>query len=309
MPATIVILPTWNEAENLPRMVAALLALPLECLRVLVVDDNSPDGTGRLADDLVRQHPDRVSVLHRARREGYGPATMAGFMAALQTDATCVVQMDCDFSHQPRYLPDLIAQADNADVVIGSRYVPGGSVDANWSLARKLLSWWANSVYVRLLLNLPVRDVTGGYRLWRRETLTGLELGQIRSNGYVFSGRDDLHGPQPRLPFRRSPDPLSGPGGGRIQDGGEHRAGGRAQRMAVAPALSQAASWLSAQQPLQGDCALSGPQRHATLPAPASAGNITCPDCGRCCPAQGFCRGMKGMIVQTQSGVEPCLPT
>ena len=186
MPATIVILPTWNEAENLPRMVAALLALPLECLRVLVVDDNSPDGTGRLADDLARQHPDRVSVLHRARREGYGPATMAGFVAALQTDATCIVQMDCDFSHQPRYLPDLIAQADNADVVIGSRYVPGGSVDANWSLARKLLSWWANSVYVRLLLNLPVRDVTGGYRLWRRETLTGLELGQIRSNGYIF---------------------------------------------------------------------------------------------------------------------------
>ncbi len=186
MPATIVILPTWNEAENLPRMVAALLALPLECLRVLVVDDNSPDGTGQLADELARQHPDRVSVLHRARREGYGPATMAGFMAALQTDATCIVQMDCDFSHQPRYLPDLIARTNNADLVIGSRYIPGGSVDANWSLPRKLLSWWANSVYVRLLLNLPVRDATGGFRLWRRETLTGLELEQIRSNGYVF---------------------------------------------------------------------------------------------------------------------------
>ena len=186
MPATIVILPTWNEAENLPRMVAALLELPLECLRVLVVDDNSPDGTGRLADDLARQHPDRVSVLHRARREGYGPAILAGFKVALQTDAVWIVQMDCDFSHQPRYLQDLIARSDSADVVIGSRYIPGGSVDANWSLVRKLLSWWANSVYVRLLLNLPVRDATGGFRLWRRETLTDLEFEQIRSNGYVF---------------------------------------------------------------------------------------------------------------------------
>lgn len=186
MPSTIVILPTWNEAENLPNMVAALLALPLENLRVLVADDDSPDGTGRLADDLARQHPGRVSVLHRRQRRGYGPATMDGFKAALRTDADYIVQMDCDFSHQPRYLPDLLECAADSDVVIGSRYVPGGSVDDNWGLPRKLLSWWANSVYVRLLLGLPVRDATGGFRLWRRAALESLEIGQVKSNGYVF---------------------------------------------------------------------------------------------------------------------------
>ncbi len=186
MPSTIVILPTWNEAENLPAMVAALLALPLENLRVLVADDNSPDGTGRLADELARQHPGQISVLHRRQRRGYGPATMDGFMAALQTDADYIVQMDCDFSHQPRYLPDLLEKAANADVVIGSRYVPGGSVDENWGMPRKLLSWWANSVYVRLLLGLPVRDATGGFRLWRRSALESLGLAQVTSNGYVF---------------------------------------------------------------------------------------------------------------------------
>ena len=182
----MVVLPTWNEAENLTRMVEALLALPLEGLRVLVVDDNSPDGTGQLADDLERQHPGRVSVLHRTQRRGYGRALVDGMQVALQTDAEYIVQMDCDFSHQPHYLPGLIAKAAGADVVIGSRYVPGGSVDADWGVARKLLSWWANSVYVRLLLNLPVRDATGGYRLWRREALRGLRFGQIRANGYVF---------------------------------------------------------------------------------------------------------------------------
>jgi len=186
MPSTIVILPTWNEAENLPPMVDALLALPVENLRVLVADDDSPDGTGRLADDLARQHPDQVSVLHRRQRRGYGPATLEGFRAALRMDADYIVQMDCDFSHQPRYLPDLLAMAADADVVIGSRYVPGGSVDENWGLPRKLLSWWANSVYVRLLLDLPVRDATGGFRLWRRSALESLGIDQVKSNGYVF---------------------------------------------------------------------------------------------------------------------------
>ena len=186
MPSTIVILPTWNEAENLPNMVAALLALPLENLRVIVADDDSPDGTGRLADDLARQHPDQVSVLHRRHNRGYGPATLDGFRAALRADADYIVQMDCDFSHQPRYLPDLIERAADAEVVIGSRYVPGGSVDENWGLPRKLLSWWANSVYVRMLLGLPVRDATGGFRLWRRAALEALEIGQVKSSGYVF---------------------------------------------------------------------------------------------------------------------------
>lgn len=186
MAAPIVILPTLNEAENLPRMVAALLDLPLPGLRVLVVDDNSPDGTGRLADKLAQRHPGRVSVLHRRQRQGYGPATLAGFRAALATDAQLILQMDCDFSHQPHHLPELVAMAADADVVIGSRYVPGGSVDRNWGLLRKLLSQWANGVYVRLLLDLPVRDATGGFRLWRREALESLDLENVRSNGYVF---------------------------------------------------------------------------------------------------------------------------
>ncbi len=186
MSSILVILPTFNESENLPRMVAALLALPLPGPGILVVDDNSPDGTGDIADALAQEHPGRVTVLHRATREGLGPAIIAGFRAALQTDAACIVQMDCDFSHQPHFLPDLVTRSAGADLVIGSRYVQGGSVDPDWGALRKLLSVWANSVYLRYLLNLPVRDVTGGFRLWRREALAGLRLDQVRANGYVF---------------------------------------------------------------------------------------------------------------------------
>jgi dolichol-phosphate mannosyltransferase len=187
MPKIIVVIPTYNEAENLPILVKMLLEMTEPCLNVLVVDDNSPDGTGQIADELAAQHPERVSVLHRAGKEGLGPAYIAGFKRALGMGADYIIQMDADFSHQPSYIPALIAKLeDGYDLVIASRFAKGGGVDKAWSLRRKLLSWWANSVYVRLLLGIPVSDATGGYRIWRRQTLIGLNLDRIRSNGYAF---------------------------------------------------------------------------------------------------------------------------
>lgn len=183
---TMVVLPTYNEKENLTPMVDALLALPLS-LRVLVVDDNSPDGTGALADQLAAQHEGQVVVLHRAEKAGLGPAYLAGFQYAIDLGAEFIIQMDADFSHQPKYIPDLIDKLEQGyDLVIGSRFAPGGGVDQSWSRYRKLLSWFANGVYVRVLLGIPVSDATGGYRIWRRETLTGMGLDRIESNGYVF---------------------------------------------------------------------------------------------------------------------------
>ncbi|MCC6802897.1 MAG: polyprenol monophosphomannose synthase [Anaerolineae bacterium] len=182
----MVVLPTYNEKENLTPMIDALLALPLS-LRVLVVDDNSPDGTGALADQLAAQHGEQVSVLHRAEKAGLGPAYLAGFQRAIDLGAEYIIQMDADFSHQPRYIPDLIDKLEQGyDLVIGSRFAPGGGVDQTWSRYRKLLSWFANGVYVRVLLGIPVSDATGGYRIWRRETLTGMGMDRIQSNGYVF---------------------------------------------------------------------------------------------------------------------------
>lgn len=187
MPVTMVVVPTYNERENLPLLVEALWALPAANLQVLVVDDRSPDGTGQLADDLAAQYPGRVHVLHRAEKSGLGPAYRAGFRRALALGADYVVQMDCDFSHDPKYLPEMIAAADGgADMVLGSRYVKGGSVDRNWSFYRKLLSWFANKIYVRTILQFPVNDATGGFRLWKGATLIGIDLDRVRSNGYVF---------------------------------------------------------------------------------------------------------------------------
>lgn len=186
MPRIMVVLPTYNEAENLPLMVDALLALPVENLNILVVDDSSPDGTGQIADDLAETHRGIINVLHRTSKEGLGAAYIAGFKKALSLDADYIIQMDCDFSHQPRYLPAMIQAAGSADLVLGSRYVKGGGVDESWSFSRKALSWFANRIYTRTLLNMPVNDATGGFKLWRRETLIGLDLDRVRSNGYVF---------------------------------------------------------------------------------------------------------------------------
>ncbi len=182
----LVVIPTYNEAENLPRLVSALFALPLD-VRVLVVDDNSPDGTGDVAERLKARTPDRVHVLHRAEKNGLGPAYLAGFREALKTDADAIGQMDADFSHQPDVLPRMAALLENhqADVVLGSRYVPGGRLDERWPLWRKGLSTFGN-FYARTILHMPVRDVTGGYRLWRRDTLAAMQLERIRANGYIF---------------------------------------------------------------------------------------------------------------------------
>jgi dolichol-phosphate mannosyltransferase len=187
MPNLTVVLPTYNERENLPLMAEALLALPVDGLQVLVVDDNSPDGTGAIADTLAQTHPGRIHVLHRLEKNGLGPAYIAGFKQALSLGADLVVQMDCDFSHQPEYIPTMLAKLDEGyDAVFGSRYVRGGSVDESWSLYRKALSMFANRWYVRAILGIPINDATGGFRLWRRATLIGLDLDRVTSNGYVF---------------------------------------------------------------------------------------------------------------------------
>lgn len=182
---TTVVIPTYNEAENLPKLVSVLFNLPFPDLSLLIVDDNSPDGTGQLADDYARQPGSRVSVLHRSGKLGLGTAYIQGFQQALANGAEAVAQMDADFSHPPEKLLELQSALKTCSVALGSRYVPGGRLDDNWALWRKALSGWGN-FYARTLLGLPMRDVTGGYRMWRRETLLTMPLERIRSNGYIF---------------------------------------------------------------------------------------------------------------------------
>lgn len=187
MASIMVVLPTYNERENLPLIVEALQNLGVNDLRILIVDDSSPDGTGDLADELSARHPGQIFVLHRTEKAGLGPAYIAGFKQALTLGAEYIIQMDADFSHQPKYVLDLIAKLEQGyDLVIASRFMRGGGVDENWSIYRKLLSWFANRVYVRLVLGIPTADSTAGYRIWRRQTLLGLDLDRVRSNGYVF---------------------------------------------------------------------------------------------------------------------------
>lgn len=180
-----VIVPTYNEAENLPKLVSALFALPMAGLKILVVDDNSPDGTGKLADELAKKHPERVAVIHRTGKLGLRTAYLEGFKQAMANGADAVGQMDADFSHDPNKLVEMAAALETADVVLGSRYVTGGSVDQQWPLWRKWLSAFGNN-YARIVLGFPLRDVTTGYRLWRREALQGMPLERIHANGYVF---------------------------------------------------------------------------------------------------------------------------
>lgn len=164
-PITVVI-PTYNEAENLPKLVSALFALPLPALTVLVVDDASPDGTGKLADGLANAYPGRVSVFHRSGKQGLGTAYIEGFRYALQQGARMIAQMDADFSHDPARLPELVQALEQVEAGFGSRYIPGGSVDKRWPAWRKGLSWFGN-FYARTILGLPIQDVTGGFRTWR----------------------------------------------------------------------------------------------------------------------------------------------
>ena len=180
-----VIIPTYNEAENLPKLFSALFSLPLSDLKLLVVDDNSPDGTGQIADQLSAQYPGRVSVLHRSGKLGLRTAYLQGFKKAIADGAQAVAQMDADFSHDPSRLVEMATALETADVALGSRYVAGGSVDEQWPVWRKWLSAFGN-FYARTILGLPLRDITTGYRLWRRDTILGMPLERIQSNGYIF---------------------------------------------------------------------------------------------------------------------------
>jgi dolichol-phosphate mannosyltransferase len=180
-----VIIPTFNEAENLPEMVPALLALPLD-LNILVVDDNSPDGTGRIADALAVDHPGRINVHHRTGKLGLSSAYLQAFRSLFESSVDIIAHMDCDFSHDPAVLPEMARLIETCDVVFGSRYIPGGSTDIRWPFWRKSLSAWGN-FYARTILGLPIRDVTGGFRMWRKTTLQSMPLERVKSNGYVFT--------------------------------------------------------------------------------------------------------------------------
>jgi dolichol-phosphate mannosyltransferase len=178
-----VILPTYNEAENLERIVGAVIGQLPPSGTVLIVDDNSPDGTGEIAERLAGSG-ESIRVLHRIRKEGLGPAYLAGFHVALDAGAQRIIEMDADFSHDPAYLPRLIGAADEADLVIGSRYVPGGGV-ADWGPMRRFISR-GGSTYARVALGLPIRDLTGGFKCFRREVLEAINIDTIEARGYAF---------------------------------------------------------------------------------------------------------------------------
>ncbi len=182
----LVVIPTFNEAENIQPMLSALFLLPIEDLHVLIVDDNSPDGTGEIVEKLKKDNPGQIDVLHRIGKLGLGTAYISGFQYGLANGYDLIGQMDADFSHPPEKLVELVAAVQNGiDLAIGSRYIEGGSLDKDWPLWRKFLSGFGN-FYARSILNLPVKDVTGGFRVWNGKLLERMSLDKIRSNGYVF---------------------------------------------------------------------------------------------------------------------------
>lgn len=178
----LICLPTYNEIDNLRPMVAAIREV-VPAVEILVIDDNSPDGTGALADELAAADA-KVHVLHRAGKEGLGKAYLAGFAWALARGYGLILEMDCDFSHDPKYLPGMLAAAGEADLVLGSRYVAGGGT-VNWGLGRKLISR-GGSLYARTILGLSVRDLTGGFKCFRREVLEAIDLASVECTGYAF---------------------------------------------------------------------------------------------------------------------------
>ncbi len=179
---TLIIIPTYNERENLPSLIEQIFHY-LPQTDILIVDDNSPDGTGQLADDLHAQSP-QVLTLHRAGKLGLGTAYIAGFKYAIEHMYDAAFEMDADFSHDPRYLPDFIQKIEQADLVIGSRYIPGGATP-NWSLIRRLISGGGN-IFARVMLGMDVHDCTAGFRLYRREVLEAIDLDGVQSLGYAF---------------------------------------------------------------------------------------------------------------------------
>jgi dolichol-phosphate mannosyltransferase len=183
MPRAVVCLPTYNERENVGQMLRSLGEVLGAEDRVLVIDDSSPDGTGELADRLAAELG-YVDVLHRGRKEGLGPAYLAGFRHALAQGAELILEMDCDFSHDPADVPRLLAAAEHADLVLGSRYVSGGRIE-NWSRLRRFVST-GGSLYARLLLGVSVRDLTGGFKCYRRVVLETIDLDAVSAKGYAF---------------------------------------------------------------------------------------------------------------------------
>lgn len=187
----LIVIPTYNEIQNLKGLTEAVFQIAdskaqlygVKEVNVLVVDDNSPDGTGRLADELAKKEP-RISVLHRTQKNGLGKAYVAGFAWALDRGYDAICEMDADFSHNPAYLPEFWRLLKDHDVVLGSRYVDGGGVK-NWGLARRFISR-GGSVYARSILGMPIQDMTGGYNAWRRAVLEAVDISTLRSEGYAF---------------------------------------------------------------------------------------------------------------------------
>ncbi len=186
MPKTIVVIPTYNEVENLAKITSAVFELGVDGLEILVVDDASPDGTGQVADQLANQYEGRFHVMHRAGKLGMGSAYVQGLQWAVDQGAQYIIHMDADFSHPPSAIPEMLAYIPQYDVVVGSRYTAGGQLDERWSFYRKLLSWWANSVWVRIILGTQTKDATAGYKCWKAPALQQIGLERIRSNGYIF---------------------------------------------------------------------------------------------------------------------------
>ncbi len=181
----VLVIPTYNEAGNLSLLAERIYSLSVPNLSILIMDDDSPDGTGAVADELYQKYGEKFKVVHRETREGLGRAYIHGFDVALADGADVIGMMDADLSHPPEKLPEMIEALVKADVVIGSRYTSGGSLDHNWPLWRKLLSGFAN-FYTRTLLGLPITDTTGAYRLWKRSALESIPYQQTVSTGYIF---------------------------------------------------------------------------------------------------------------------------
>lgn len=182
---TLVVIPTYNEAANISELVARLLALDVAGLELLVVDDNSPDGTADAAEELAADYPGRLHILRRPRKGGLGPAYVAGFQRALKLGADRIIQMDADLSHPPEYIPEFLERLESNDVVVGSRYVPGGQTDARWGRRRRLLSSGGN-LYTRLVSGVRLRDPRSGFKGFRRKVLESIGLEHLRSRGFVF---------------------------------------------------------------------------------------------------------------------------